>query len=100
MGSTLIQRSEVPGRFPQFRSGAALAYLAHLGRGPRYVLVGGIAWYDPIDIIHWLEINKRTGPVKGGKQPTHSESVNSKTRRSRRRGRPTKLEQMLRLRAK
>jgi hypothetical protein len=94
-GASLLQRSTVPSYFPQFRNAAALAHLAHLGRGPRYVLVGGIAWYDPKDIDQWLESNKKTGPTKSRGQPTLAKNIKLKLHRPRRRGRPTKLEQML-----
>jgi hypothetical protein len=59
-----LERSAVPLEFPQFRNSGALAHLAHVGRGPRYVVVGGRAWYDPQDIRAWLELNKRCGPKR------------------------------------
>jgi hypothetical protein len=97
-GSNLLQRSKVPAHFPQFRSVAALAHLAHLGRGPRYVLVGGIAWYDPADINQWLENNKTTGPAKAKERQVFSNAAKRELHGTGKRGRPTKLEQMLRRR--
>jgi hypothetical protein len=93
--SNLLQRSMVPAHFPQFRSAAALAHLAHLGRGPRYVLVGGVAWYDPADINQWLESNKKAGPTKSREQMILTKHIKPEPHGIRRRGRPTKLEQIL-----
>lgn len=91
----LLPRSEVPLHFPQFRHSAALAHLAHRGRGPLYVLIGGVAWYDPADIRAWLEQNKRRGPDRvPGRIPTKP-SVHQ-VPDTVKRGRPTKLEQMRR----
>ena len=95
-GLNLLQRSMVPAEFPQFRSAAALAHLAHHGRGPRYVLVGGIAWYDPADIYQWLESNKKIGPVKSSQRRPLAEVAKREAHEKRTRGRPTKLQQMLR----
>src|SRR6185437_2976973 len=91
-----LERAQVPLRFPQFRNSAALAHLAHKARGPRYVLVGGKAWYDPADIAAWLESNKRFGPVRNtlSSKPTPARSLAGE--RSIKRGRPTKFEQMKR----
>ena len=89
-----LERSAVPLEFPQFRNSGALAHLAHVGRGPRYVVVGGRAWYDPQDIRAWLELNKRCGPKRDlqlSKAERGAESV-----RPKKRGRPTKLEQIRR----
>jgi hypothetical protein len=91
---TPLQRSRVPEFFPQFRGAAALAHLAHKGRGPRYVLVGGRAWYDKDDIVAWLESNKRSGPATEHK--SQIEKSKQPCRPMRRRGRPTKAEQFLR----
>jgi hypothetical protein len=90
-----LKRSAVPQYFPQFRNPAALAHLAHCGRGPRYVLVGGTAWYDPKDIRKWLETKKIVGPsyrhqTSIVKMRDGSASIPPK------RGRPTKLEQLRR----
>ena len=89
-----LARSAVPLYFPQFRKVGTLAHLAHVGRGPRYVLVGGTAWYDPTDIRAWLEENKQYGPTRlAGRAtvPKRQGAVGLKKR-----GRPTKLEQMKR----
>jgi len=91
-----IERSAVPRRFPQFRNPAALAHLAHLGRGPRYVLVGGKAWYDPADIRAWLEQNKRCGPKRHLSATVSSAVPVEESGKPKKRGRPTKLEQMKR----
>jgi hypothetical protein len=90
-----LERSAVPLHFPQFRNSGALAHLAHIARGPRYVLVGGKAWYDPDDIRAWLEANKRCGPAVGSRssKPTNSGAVSAGPKK---RGRPTKFEQMKR----
>lgn len=95
-GLSLLQRSMVPVHFPQFRNASALAHLAHLGKGPRYVLVGGVAWYDPVDIDQWLENNKKTGPTKPRERHILTANTKQQVHDPRRRGRPTKLEQMLR----
>src|SRR6266852_3415034 len=89
-----LQRLEVPARFPQFRNSGALAHLAHMGRGPRYVLVGGRAWYDPADICVWLEENKRSGPSGKAQLSTHPPEQTTVGASSKKRGRPTKFEQM------
>jgi hypothetical protein len=91
-----LARSAVPQEFPQFRNSGALAHLAHVGRGPPYVVVGGRAWYDPQDIRAWLELNKRCGPKRDLRlrDPTPSRSEEPVT--PKKRGRPTKLEQMRR----
>jgi hypothetical protein len=93
--SQFLIRSDVPLQFPQFKNAGTLAYLAHKGRGPRYVLVGGKAWYDPADIRAWLEANKRQGPEREGRQPSAASRQHA-TAGPRKRGRPTKLEQMKR----
>jgi hypothetical protein len=94
----LLERSAVPDRFPQFRNTTALAHLAHTARGPRYVLIGGKAWYDPRDIYAWLEENKRKGPQRPSLTPQGDQRRTSKPAPLRKRGRPTKLEQMMRAR--
>jgi hypothetical protein len=87
---TLLERAQVPAHFPLFRNAAALAHLAHIGRGPPYVVVGGKAWYELTDINAWIESNKRRGPLENqassvvGTQPAPM---------YRKRGRPTKMEQ-------
>lgn len=96
-GASHLSRSMVPAHFPQFRNAAALAHLAHCGRGPRYVIVGGRAWYDPADIRQWLESRKTTGPLRRSSPPQpqvlQASPIPVTTRK---RGRPTKLEQMSR----
>jgi len=94
--SASLQRAMVPSYFPQFRNAAALAHLAHLGRGPRYVIVGGIAWYDPADILQWLENKKRTGPDNACTERITNRKMKAHIVKSKKRGRPTKVEQMLR----
>jgi hypothetical protein len=98
MLSACIKRAAVPAYFPQFRSTASLAHLAHTGRGPRYVLVGGQAWYEISDIQTWLEQNKRIGPALVDKdgQGRHADSRFDTPRTKR--GRPTKAEQARRRR--
>lgn len=86
---TILERSTVPEFFPFFRNSAALAHLAHCRKGPRYVLVGGKAWYEVSDIRDWIERNKKSGPqgipiVKGTPPPQAP---------ARKRGRPSKMEQ-------
>jgi len=92
-----LARSAVPLRFPQFRNAAALAHLAHVGRGPRYVVIGGRAWYDPADIVEWLEANKRCGPARA-RPAAKSPFANAphETQKPKKIGRPTKAEQMRR----
>jgi hypothetical protein len=89
-----LERSRVPEFFPQFRNAAALAHLANKGRGPRYVLVGGRAWYDQADILAWLESNKRSGPKIECKTTAEQPKQLPQPRRGR--GRPTKMQQSLR----
>jgi hypothetical protein len=96
--SDLFRRSTVPAHFPQFRNAAALAHLAHLGRGPRYVVVGGIAWYDRADIDEWLESKKKTGPIKSQQRQILRNETKTTVDDVSKRGRPTKLEQMRRRR--
>jgi hypothetical protein len=91
-----LERSAVPLQFPQFRNSGALAHLAHVRRGPRYVIVGGKAWYDPADIREWLEARKQCGPPQDGQTPGRTSAQAVESTRSRKRGRPTKLEQMTR----
>jgi hypothetical protein len=91
-----LTRSAVPGYFPQFKNAATLAHLAHKRRGPRYALVGGHAWYEISDIRIWLDQQKRAGPVsfpKTGKNPVRHGQTGSMAKK---RGRPTKAEQMRR----
>lgn len=92
--SCFLDRTTVPFHFPQFKNSATLAHLAHKARGPRYVLVGGKAWYDPVDIQIWLEANKRCGPAYE-KQLRFTQNQIAAVR-PRKRGRPTKLEEMKR----
>jgi hypothetical protein len=84
---TIVERSSVPRLFPYFRNSASLAYLAHCRRGPRYVLIGGKAWYDVADIRGWIEQNKQSGP--NGHRPANSPLPAPQKKR----GRPSKLEQ-------
>jgi hypothetical protein len=91
-----LARSAVPLEFPQFRNSGALAHLAHVGRGPPYVVVGGRAWYDPQDIRAWLELNKRCGPQRDLPLREPAPSRAGEPVRPKKRGRPTKLEQMRR----
>jgi hypothetical protein len=93
---SFLERSAVPLEFPQFRNSGALAHLAHMGRGPRYVVVGGRAWYDPQDVRAWLELNKRCGPKRDLQLSEPNPSRAADPVRPKKRGRPTKLEQMLR----
>ncbi len=96
-GSSLLRRSTVSAHFPQqFRNAAALAHLAHRRRGPRYVLVGGAAWYDPADIRQWLESQKTAGPARRSDTPRPSGTIKAVSMVARKRGRPTKLDQMRR----
>ena len=97
--SACIKRAAVPNYFPQFRSAGSLAHLAHIGRGPRYVLVGGRAWYDVSDIEMWLNQIKRIGPDLAAKdaQNRHANPPPTEAQRKKR-GRPTKAEQMRRRR--
>jgi hypothetical protein len=88
-----LERSRVPEFFPQFRNAAALAHLANKGRGPRYVLVGGRAWYDQADILTWLESHKRVGPAYG--KNDYVKQSGETISKSRRRGRPSKMQQFL-----
>jgi len=60
------------------------------------VLVGGEAWYDPVDVLAWLEANKRTGPVREQQPPERTSYPAVKTVGPKKRGRPTKAEQMRR----
>ena len=91
-----LERSAVPRQFPQFRNSGALAHLAHVGRGPRYVIVGGKAWYDPADIRAWLEARKQYGPSQARQLPDRNSTRAVEGAKPRKRGRPTKLEQMTR----
>ena len=93
-----INRAAVPAHFPQFRSAASLAHLAHTGRGPRYVLVGGQAWYDVSEIQMWLDQNKRSGPDLAAKDGKPREADLRHEAPPTKRGRPTKAEQMRRRR--
>lgn len=88
-----LNRATVPAYFPQFRSTATLAYLAHRGRGPRYLLVGGQAWYEISDIRMWLEQNKRIGPGLTVKEGQNRGPVPLSKTTGKKRGRPTKAEQ-------
>jgi|SRR6185437_10408528 len=91
-----LERSAVPFHFPQFRNAGALAHLAHIARGPRYVLVGGKAWYDAADIRAWLEGNKRCGPTVEPRSPKSRPDRAAASAGLNKRGRPTKFEQMKR----
>lgn len=87
---TLIERAQVPARFPMFRNAASLAHLAHSGKGPPYILVGGKAWYEVADIMSWIDNNKIRGqglPEPRPRPPIHESPALKK------RGRPTKMEQ-------
>jgi hypothetical protein len=91
-----LKRSAVPRYFPQFKNTATLAHLAHKRRGPRYALVGGQAWYEISDIRIWLDRQKRPGPVsftRTEKNPANRGQTGSTAKK---RGRPTKAEQMRR----
>jgi len=92
----MICRALVPVRFPMFRNAAALAYLAHRGDGPRYVLVGGVAWYALADIRQWLETNKKAGTGCNRTRLARSEPPTPAVPVLPKRGRPTKAEQMRR----
>src|SRR5579859_684497 len=92
----VLERSAVPTHFPQFRTVAALAHLAHRGQGPAYTLVGGRAWYQISDIREWLERNKRCGAAIAGGATESSGNRGSRKARAKR-GRPTKAEQFRRL---
>ena len=94
-----IERSRVPFYFPQFRTAAALAHLAHRGRGPSYILIGGQAWYDPADIRAWLENNKQVGPVRPAVLAPKADQSKPSISEAPKRGRPTKLEQLKRRQA-
>ena len=91
--SVCMKRAAVPARFPQFRSAASLAHLAHTGRGPRYVLVGGHAWYEVSDIRTWLDQNKRVGPNLAPKDRQSGVTDPQPGKSRKKRGRPTKAEQ-------
>jgi hypothetical protein len=91
-----LERSVVPLQFPQFRNSGALAHLAHVGRGPRYVIVGGKAWYDPADIRAWLEARKQYGPAQARQLTERISARAVEGAQPKKRGRPTKLEQMSR----
>jgi hypothetical protein len=88
---TLLERAQVPAHFPLFRNAASLAHLAHNGSGPPYILVGGKAWYEVADITEWIEQNKRRG-----REPEDPEIRTSLPPKSKRRGRPTKMQQYFR----
>src|SRR5579859_3452667 len=91
----VLERSAIPTHFPQFRTVAALAHLAHRGQGPAYTLVGGRAWYQISDIREWLERNKRCGPAIAGSATASSDNRDSR-KAGIKRGRPTKAEQFRR----
>jgi hypothetical protein len=90
---TLLERAKVPQHFPLFRNTAALAHLAHNGKGPPYVLVGGKAWYEVSDITAWIDRNKvrRANSSELIAPPPKPTRVGLKKR-----GRPTKMEQYYR----
>jgi hypothetical protein len=94
-----LKRADVPLQFPQFRHAAALAHLAHHGRGPKYVLVGGSAWYDPADIREWLESKKTVGPAQRARTSIAPKAIRTAATPPPKRGRPTKLEQIRRRQA-
>ena len=87
---TVLERSSVPQFFPFFRSAASLAHLAHCRKGPRYVLIGGKAWYEIADILSWIESNKKNGPP-GSSTPSPPSPLRPAA--AKKRGRPTKMEQ-------
>ena len=87
---TILERSSVPDFFPVFRNAAALAHLAHCRKGPRYVLVGGKAWYEVSDIRAWIEHNKKAGPRESTPIKTPSAPPPPGIKK---RGRPSKMEQ-------
>jgi hypothetical protein len=89
----VLERSEIPRYFRQFRDANVLKKLAHRRVGPLYQLIGRSAWYETADIIAWLESRKSSGPEK---QLTTSPGVatnDNEEPRRKRRGRPTKTEQ-------
>ncbi|MGE3335405.1 MAG: hypothetical protein AB7I36_17300 [Rhodospirillaceae bacterium] len=89
---TLLERAQVPAHFPLFRNTASLAHLAHIGKGPPYVLVGGKAWYEIADITAWIDSNKVQGAPRAAQPPLpKAVSIGLKKR-----GRPTKMEQYFR----
>jgi hypothetical protein len=90
---TILERSSVHQFFPFFRNGAALAHLAHCRRGPRYVLIGGKAWYEVSDIRAWLEEDKKSGPpdIVSLNELSSRPSIALKKR-----GRPSKMEAYMR----
>jgi hypothetical protein len=83
----LLERAAVSIHFPEFHNAAALAHLAHAGRGARYVLIGGKAWYDSSDIRSWLEANKRCRPPRSEFHLKSADRVESGIPRNRKRGR-------------
>jgi hypothetical protein len=91
-----IARSDVPIYFPHFPTKKTLDNLAHTGRGPKYVISGRRAYYEPGDIIEWLEQHKKTGPKRDTAVSMPSNVTISKPRKL---GRPTKYEQMKRRQA-
>jgi hypothetical protein len=91
-----LKRAAVPGYFPQFKNAATLAHLAHKRCGPRYVLVGGQAWYDISDIRMWLDQQKRSGPTTPAKREQNPINNRQTGSTAKKRGRPTKAEQMRR----
>lgn len=94
-----LRRADVRLQFPRFRNAAALAHLAHRGRGPKYILVGGSAWYDPADIREWLDSKKTVGPAQRGRTSIAPKTKHTAATPPPKRGRPTKLEQMRRRQA-
>ncbi len=89
---TLLERAKVPEHFPLFRNAAALAHLAHSGKGPPYILVGGKAWYEVDDIQTWINENK----VRSAHRDIVDSSPKPIAVAFKKRGRPTKMEQYLR----
>ena len=89
--TSVLERSAVPAHFPQFRTAAALAHLAHCGKGPPYTLVGGRAWYEIEDIKGWLNANKQQGPAQTADAGSTANRSNSQKPGSKR-GRPSKAE--------
>jgi hypothetical protein len=87
---TILERSSVPQFFPVFRNTAALAHLAHCRKGPRYVLIGGKAWYEVSDIRVWLESSKQHGPPGSPLLRGRGPAPPFPTKK---RGRPSKMEQ-------
>lgn len=57
-GNNLLTVEETAKRLNMSR--AALDVLRHRGGGPRYVKHGKRVYYDPVDVVRWIEAHKVT----------------------------------------